>query len=382
MKRPSMSVGFVIAVVAALTFGTSGVFIKPVLEAGWSPAAAVTVRALVGGIVLAPFAAISLRGSWASLWRARGRVTMMALIGVAGTQLAYFAAIQRIPVGTAVLIEYLSPLLLVAFVWAKSRTLPKAVVVIGSALALVGIVLVVSPGGSGGLDPIGLLLALAAMVGCAIYYVVAAQPNDGLPPVALAACGLLLGGVLLGLIGATGLVPFTATFGEVEFFAQAAPWWVPLAFVGVVSTAVAYATSITASEILGSRIASFAGQLEVVAATVFAWLLLGETLSLAQLIGGALIVAGIVFVRLEKTTAGQVDAALEPFEPVDLPVGCGVSSAAESRVLLFEFGVERDFDTGQRLTDGAPRLGVVRCGHERGAVDAGHFTANGEVDAR
>ncbi|GAA1001914.1 EamA family transporter [Subtercola frigoramans] len=314
-----MTVGLAIAVVAALTFGTSGVFIKPVLEAGWSPAAAVTVRALVGGIVLAPFAIASLRGSWAALWRARWRITLMALIGVAGTQLAYFAAIQRIPVGTAVLIEYLSPLLLVVFVCVRSRALPKAVVLVGSVLALVGIVLVVSPGGAAALDPIGLVLALAAMVGCAIYYVVAAQPSDGLPPVALAGFGLLLGGVLLGIIGATGLVPFTATFGEVGFFGGVAPWWVPLAFVGVVSTAIAYATSITASEILGSRIASFAGQLEVVAATVFAWLLLGETLSIAQLIGGALIVAGIVFVRLEKTASGQVDAALEPFEPVGLP---------------------------------------------------------------
>ncbi|QWT24515.1 DMT family transporter [Subtercola sp. PAMC28395] len=319
MKRPSMTVGLAIAVVAALTFGTSGAFIKPVLEAGWSPAAAVTVRALVGGIVLAPFAIVSLRGSWAALWRARWRVTLMALIGVAGTQLAYFAAIQRIPVGTAVLIEYLSPLLLVVVVWARSRKLPKAVVLIGSVLALVGIVLVVSPGGAVALDPIGIMLALAAMVGCAIYYVVAARPSDGLPPVALAAFGLLLGGLLLGIIGATGLVAFTATFGEVGFLGATAPWWVPLAFVGIVSTAIAYAAGITAGEILGSRIASFAGQLEVVAAAVFAWLLLGETLSIPQIIGGALIVAGIVFVRLEKSTAGELDAALEPFEPMGLP---------------------------------------------------------------
>ncbi|WP_374947822.1 DMT family transporter [Agreia sp.] len=303
MPRSQTSLGLVIAVIAAATFGSSGALIKPVLEAGWSPAAAVTVRALVGGIVLAPVAIVALRGRWSTLWRSRGRVLAMALIGVAATQLLYFAAIQRIPVGTAVLIEYMAPLLLVAFAWASTRRMPKAVVLIGSVVALVGLVLVVSPGGSASFDVLGLTFALAAMIGCAVYYVVAAQPSDGLPPVALAAAGLVVGGIVLGAVGLTGLVPFTATFGEVAMFGGLAPWWMPLLIVGIVSTAIAYATGITASEMLGSRLASFVGLLEVVAATFYAWLLLGERLTIPQMLGGALILVGIGFVRSEKTDA-------------------------------------------------------------------------------
>jgi drug/metabolite transporter (DMT)-like permease len=301
MKRSSTTAGLVIAVIAAATFGTSGALIKPLLESGWSPAAAVTVRVLVGGLVLAPFAMLTLRGRWDVLWRGRYRVLGMALIGVAGTQLVYFAAIQRIPVGTGILIEYMAPLLLVAAVWARTRRVPKWVVLIGSVVALAGLVLVVSPGGGSSLDPIGLALALVAMVGCALFYVIAARPSDGLPPVALAAAGLLIGGIALGLVGLTGLVPFTATFGTVEMFGSAAPWWQPLLLVGIIGTAIAYATSITASEMLGSRLASFVGLLEVVAATFYAWLLLGERLTALQLVGGALILVGIGFVRSEKT---------------------------------------------------------------------------------
>ncbi|PPF63176.1 EamA family transporter [Clavibacter michiganensis] len=307
MQRSSTSAGLVIAVIAAATFGTSGALVKPLLESGWSPAAAVTVRALVGGVVLAPVAILTLRGRWSALWRSRGRVLAMALIGVAGTQLLYFAAIQRIPVGTGILIEYMAPLLLVAFAWARTRRMPKAVVLIGSVVALVGLVMVVSPGGTASLDVLGLALAVAAMVGCAVYYVVAARPDDGLPPVALAAAGLVIGGLALGAVGLTGLVPFTVTFDDVAFFGSAAPWWLPLLLVGVVSTAIAYATSITATQMLGSRLASFVGLLEVVAATFYAWLLLGEQLTLPQLLGGALILVGIGFVRSEKT-----DAPIEP----------------------------------------------------------------------
>lgn len=331
MKRNSTSLGFVIAIIAAATFGLSGAFVKPLLEAGWSPAAAVTVRALMGGVILAPVALIALRGRWSLLWRGRWRVLGMALIGVAGTQLVYFAAIQRIPVGTGILLEYMAPLLLVLVAWGRTRRVPKAVVLIGSAVAVTGLVLVVGPvggasgaGGGNGLDPLGLAFAVVAMVGCAGYYLIAARPSEGLPPVALAASGLLLGGLALALVCATGLVPFRATFGDVELFGRPSPWWVPLLVIGVLATAIAYAASITATELLGSRLASFAGLLEVVAATVYAWLLLGEQLGLAQLAGGALILVGIGFVRSERA-----DAPLAAAEPPRVPVASGPPPQAD-----------------------------------------------------
>jgi len=314
MNRHSTTTGLVVAVIAAVTFGASGAFIKPLLESGWSPAAAVTVRVLVGGLALAPIAAFSLRGRWSALWRGRWRVLGMAAVGVAGTQLFYFAAIQTIPVGTGILIEYMAPLLLVVLVWVRSRRMPKAVVLIGSVVALAGLVLVVSPGGEGGVDVVGLLFALGAMVGCAVYYLIAARPSDGLPAVALASSGLLLGAALLGLTGLVGIVPFTANLGEVPFLEGTAPWWIPMIIVGVVATAIAYATSIAATEMLGSRLASFAGLLEVVAATFYAWLLLGERLTLPQLLGGVLILVGIGFVRSEKTDASLEPASNEPLE--------------------------------------------------------------------
>ena len=95
----STTVGLLVAVLAAVAFGTSGAFIKPVLASGWSPAAAVTVRALIGGLVLAPFALIALRGRWDAVWRGRWRLLGMGLIGVAATQLVYFAALQPSPSG-------------------------------------------------------------------------------------------------------------------------------------------------------------------------------------------------------------------------------------------------------------------------------------------
>ena len=301
MKSSSLSTGLVMALLSCISFGTSGAFIKPLLEAGWSPVAAVTARALTAGLVLLPIVLVSLRGRWAALWRGRWRVLGMGLVGVAFTQAVYFAAIQRIPVSTALLIEYLAPLLLVGVAWATTRRTPRATVLLGSVLAVGGLVLVIGPGALQAVDPVGLAIAFCAAIGCAAYFAIAARPADGLPPVALAGSGLLLASVVLAVVGATGLLPFTATFGDLTLFDTAVPWWTPLLIVAVIGTAVAYATGITASSILGSRLASFIGLLEVVSAALFAWLVLGEELTPLQLVGGALILGGIAAVRAERS---------------------------------------------------------------------------------
>jgi len=311
MKLSAMSGGLAVAVLSAASFGTSGALIKPLLEAGWSPGAAVTARALTAGLLLLPFALVALRGRWAVLWRARWRIAGMGVVGVAATQLAYFAAIQRIPVSTALLVEYLAPLLLVGFTWAATRRTPRPSVLAGSVLAVGGLVLVIGPGALQVVDPLGLAIAFLAAIGCAVFFVVAARPNEDLPPVTLAAAGLLLGGLVLALIGATGLLPFTATFGELQLFGTGTPWWVPLLIVAVVGTALAYAAGITASSMLGSRLASFVGLLEVVFASLLAWLVLGESLTPLQLIGGALILGGIAAVRAAGSAAPSADEQAE-----------------------------------------------------------------------
>lgn len=318
MKLSTTGTGLAFAVLSAVSFGTSGAFIKPLLEDGWSPTAAVTARTLTAGVLLLPIALVMLRGRWDALWRGRWRVLGMGAVGVAFTQLAYFAALRSIPVSTALLVEFLAPLILVGFAWATSRRTPQTVVLAGSVLAIGGLVLVIGPGALRPVDPVGLMLAFAAAVGCAIYFVIAARPGDGLPPVALAAAGLLVGGLLLGLLGLTGVLEFTATFGDLTLLGAVTPWWVPLLVVAVVGSALAYVSGITGSALLGSRLASFVGLLEVVFASLFAWILLGESLSPLQLVGGILILGGIAAVRAERT--GTAAAT-----PVDTPVGAGRS---------------------------------------------------------
>jgi drug/metabolite transporter (DMT)-like permease len=68
----------------------------------------------------------------------------------------------------------------------------------------------------------------------------------------------------------------------------------------VVAAAVAYVTGIGAARRLGAKLGSFVAMAEVLFAAGFAWILLNQVPTGLQLLGGLLILAGVVAVRLEE----------------------------------------------------------------------------------
>ena len=315
MRNSRGMLGIALGVAAGLAFGAGGVFVKPLLESGWSPGAAVLARISVAAVILAVPGLVALRFDLRPLWRARWTVLVYGLVAVAGVQFAFYASLERIPVSTTLLIEYLAPIALVLFAWLRTRRRPQAIVLAGSVLAIGGLVLVIGPGG-GSLDPLGLAFAAIAMIGVCVYYAIGEKAAEQLPPIALVAAGFVVGAVALGITGAVGLLPMEAVFIDVPFLGGSAPWWVPLLTVGVVSTAFAYVAGIAAIGMLGSRLAAFLGLSEVVFAGIVGWLLLGEALGPVQIFGGLLILAGIVCVRMERRTIEPVHAVELGGEPV------------------------------------------------------------------
>jgi len=100
-----MGAGLTVALLSALAFGTSGAFARGLLDAGWSPAAAVTWRAGVAVLLLAVPACLALRGRWHLLLAGWRTVLLFGVVAVATTQLAYFQAVQYVSVGAALLLE-------------------------------------------------------------------------------------------------------------------------------------------------------------------------------------------------------------------------------------------------------------------------------------
>jgi drug/metabolite transporter (DMT)-like permease len=299
---PGTGAGWALALTSAASFGLSGALGRGLMDAGWSASAAVAVRVLLGGAVLVPVAVVQLRGRWRVLRRYLPLIVLFGAVPVAGCQLAYFTAVQHIPVGVALLIEYTAPLAVVGWLWLRHHQRPTRLTVVGAAIGIVGLLLVVDPGG-GGSDLVGIGAALLAMVGAAFFFVISSRPLDGLPGTALAAGGLLVGGLMLLLAGAVGIVPLTATAAPVAYAGFTAAWWVPVLLLGVVTAALGYGSGIGATRRLGARLTSFVMLSEVLASLVFAWLLLAQTPGPVQLLGGVAIVAGVVVVRRGEPAA-------------------------------------------------------------------------------
>lgn len=308
--------GIVLAVASALAFSSSGPLVKPLLEAGWSIGAALLVRMGVAGLVLAPALVRAVLRERRFLRRHWRLILGFGLTAVAGCQLFFFAAMQRMPVAVALLIQYLAPVLLVLLAWVRTRKAPSRLVTAGSVVAIAGLVLVVDVSGAS-FDLLGMLFALAAAVCVGAYFLIAERAGDDLPPLALASSGLLVGAALMLVLGLTGILPFAAPPVGVTLGAVTLPWWVPLLWVAGVATTVGYAFGVMAVPRVGSRIASFVGLSEVLFALGFAWLLLGETPAPIQFGGGALILVGVVLVRMDASSAGEPkgEAATIPVVP-------------------------------------------------------------------
>lgn len=301
VDRRHAAVGLVLAVASALAFGTSGAFAKGLLDAGWSPAAAVTWRAGVATLLLAVPACLAMRGRWHLLRTGWRTVLLFGVVAVATTQLAYFQAVQYVSVGVALLLEYLGVVLVVLWLWLRHGQRPRPLSVAGGVLAILGLVGVLDLlGGSAQVSVAGAAWGLVAAVGLATYFIVSADDRSGLPPVALAAAGMLTGAVVLGLLGAVGVLPMRMTTADVTLAGTSVPWWVLILGLGLISTAVAYSLGIAAARALGSKVASFVGLTEVLFAVLIAWLLLGQLPQPVQLVGGALILAGVVAVKLDE----------------------------------------------------------------------------------
>lgn len=305
-----LATGLLLAGLTALSFGLAGALARGLIDAGWSPGAAVTARVWIGAILLFLPALISMRGHWHLLRRNIGTLVLYGILAVGATQLFYFQAVALMDVGVALLIEYMSPVAVVLWLWLRRGIRPTRMTVIGAVIAVAGLVLVLDLVSGARIVPAGVLWALGATVGSAAYFLLSAKQDDALPPMALAAFGLLIGASALTLAGVVGVLPMAWNTDDVSFLTGTVSWWVPVLALGVISCAVAYTFGIVSTRMLGARLAAFVALSEVVASVLFGWLLLGQMPTAVQLVGGALVLAGVVFVKAGEKDDPVIEDAL------------------------------------------------------------------------
>jgi drug/metabolite transporter (DMT)-like permease len=289
--------GYVLVAAGAAMFALGGNLARYMLDDGVSALRLSQLRS-AGSLVLLALAL--------ALWRPermrvrRADLPQLAFLGICGLALVhatYYAAIDHLEIGVALVIQYMAPLLLL--LWLRFRHGRRLAPSLWGAVALSigGCALVVRAYDPGSLDGPGVLYAAGAMVTFAIYMVASERAGHHYESVT----------TLLWAFAFASL-----------FWAVVQPWWsFPFARVDVwlglgvivVGTLLPFICVVAALRHLPAPRAAVAATLEPVLAAIFAWWLHDEHLAAVQLAGGALVLGAVLWIQSRRP---DLEAELAP----------------------------------------------------------------------
>jgi drug/metabolite transporter (DMT)-like permease len=292
--------GYVLYLVAALLFSINGTVAKSLLLAGFQASALSQLRATVAFLILLGFVALTRRPA---LRLRRAELPLLLVYGVFGialTQFLYFAAIERLPIGITLLIEFTAPLVIAVWfrvVW-KHETKPVVWVALGTAVLGLAIVAEVWQGLT--LDPVGVAFAVGAMLALVVYYLsadVQVRRPGARDPVSLTMWGMGAAALFWAIVQPWWTFPFAALGGSQPMFGDIGPA-VPVAGLAtwmiVLGTVFPFSLVVVSMQHLRASQASVVGMTEPIFATAIAWLALGEALDPVQLVGAAIVLGSVL----------------------------------------------------------------------------------------
>jgi drug/metabolite transporter (DMT)-like permease len=306
-------VGYLFALLASLLFGANGSLTKLIIEAGLTPMQLTQFRTL-GTAVIA--GAILLLTNRAGFRMPRRRLLVMAVLGVGGVallQASYAAAIQLLPVGIALLLEYTAVLMVALVAFFVFREKVKARIWVAIGLVLIGLAVVAQIWASS-LDPVGVALALVAAVTLAFYFIVGERQVGATSPLVVAFWTMTFATAFWALFSgwwelrpATFAAPVQlgGDLGDLQL-----PLAIPLVVTVIVGSFAPFLLSFYALKHLPATAAGIVASSEVLFAFVVAWLWLGEKLDAVQIVGAAVVLGGIVLAQTARSTKTVVDADL------------------------------------------------------------------------
>jgi drug/metabolite transporter (DMT)-like permease len=319
--RPA--VGYAQVLGGAALFGLAAIVSKVALTAGIAPARLSALRCTGSALGLLLFIGLTQPSRLRIGRRDLPLLLAVALTGAALIQWLYFTAIDRLPVGIALLLEFTGPLMIAVYARVVQRQAVSRRVWLALALALVGLALVAQVfGGGAGLDPVGVAAGLAAAVCLAAFYLLSKRALERHHPLTLTFWTFTLAACFWAVVqpwwtfDASMLSEPASLLGGLEHVSM--PVWAPVLWLVLLGTLTPYFLEIASLRHLSPTSTGIVGMSEPVIAAVIAWVWLGEALDAPQLIGAVLVLAGVAIVQTvtQPGTEPPVHVVTPSFEPV------------------------------------------------------------------
>jgi drug/metabolite transporter (DMT)-like permease len=300
--RPGL--GYLMVACSATLFAVNGTVSKVVLGSGLSALELTQIRSTGAAIGLLGFLLLFARSRLRVGRRELLFLLVFGITGVAFVQWLYFVALEHLPVGIALLIQFTGPLIVALFARFVYRERIRSSIWVALALCLLGLGVVVEVWTGVAFSALGITAAFAAAFALAAYILMAERERRHRDPASLSFYGFLFAGIFWALVQPLWEFPWSVLDNSVSLQGRLsehnAPVWLLVSFVVVVGTMVTFSLLTGALRHIPATRASIVATLEPVVATVVAWLWLRESFGAAQLAGGAVVLAGIVLAQTAR----------------------------------------------------------------------------------
>ena len=301
-RRPLL--GYAMVTAAALLFAVNGTVSKVVLSSGISPLELTQVRTTGAFLGFALALGLARRATLRVRRRELPRLVVFGIAGVAFVQWLYFVAIGRLPIGIALLLQYLAPILIALWARTVMHEPVRRRIWLALALALAGLALVVEVWRGLALDGLGVAAALAAAVAYAVYVLMAERAVGERDPASLICYGFLFAALFWAVVQPLWRFPAGAVDDDVSLLghlsALSLPVWSLMLFVVVVGTMITFLLVTAALRHASATSVGIVAMLEPVAASAVAYLWLAETFGATQLVGGAVVLVAILLAQTAR----------------------------------------------------------------------------------
>jgi len=311
--RPrGQALGIGLVVLGASCFTINAGVSRVALRAGVDPATLTTIRVTMTFAILLAVAALFRRSA---LRPPSGRLLALVvahgLVGVAALQWTYFVAIDRLPVGMALLLEYQAPILVALWARFVQREQVSSRLWFGLVLAVIGLAAATEVWEGAKFNGLGVLAGLAAAVCFAGYFLIGEAGVAQLDPLRVILWSFAVASVALNVLNPltgfdTGLLDDRVSLlGELDD--HRVPLWLVLAWVVVLGTVVPFFAELLALSYVRATTVTAIAMLEPIGVSALGWAWFGESLGVVAVLGCVAVVGGILLAQ-----AARLDHASPP----------------------------------------------------------------------
>ncbi len=296
-------------IAGAVLFGLNGGVSRVAMGSGLTPETFTTLR-ITGAALVFVLAALCVRRS--ALRPPTGSslllVVGLGLVGVAALQLTYNIAIVRLPLGIALLLEYLAPVLVILWVRFVRREPVHQRMWLAVVLALSGLAVVGQVWSGLAFDGLGVVMGLLAAVSFATYFLLGEHNVGTEDPLRIILWAFVVATVLMNVVQPIWTVPEldsrTSMLGRLDGWTVDP--WLAVAAVVVLGTVVPFFLHLLALNHLPATVVTVIAMLEPVIANVLGWGWFRESLDALQVLGVVAVLVGIVLAQTARTVEPDV----------------------------------------------------------------------------